>query len=90
MNKVTESEYKGFPILEIPLGVNGNGRFSFGVSKALAILDHIVAIEDFAKKYKAEIEAKDIYKFGGEKDFLAYCKKHKLDDVKLKSQIKGV
>ena len=87
---VVESEYKGFPILEIPLGVSGKHGFSFGVAKALAILDNIVAIEDFVKRHQKEIEAKDIYKFGGEKEFVKYCEDNGLDEMKLKSQIKGV
>ena len=87
---VVESEYKGFPILEIPLGVSGKHSFSFGVAKALAILDNIVAIQDFAKKHQTEIEAKDIYKFAGESEFMKYCQKNGLDELKLRNQIKGV
>ena len=88
MSQVIESEYKGYPIIEIPIG--NKGRLRFGVTKALAILDNIVGIEDFANKYRKQIEAKDIYKFGGENEFVKYCKDNNLDEIALKNQIKGV
>jgi hypothetical protein len=88
MSEVTESEYKGYPIIEIPIG--NKGCLRFGVTKALAILDNIVAIGDFANKYRKQIEAKDIYRFGGESEFVKYCKDNNLDEIALKNQIKGV
>ena len=43
---VTFTEYKGHPVIQIPL--NGNGKtFGFGLNKAKAIVAHFAAIERF-------------------------------------------
>jgi len=45
-NGVTYGEYKGHATITLPMGERG---FSFGVSKAQAILDHIEAIRQFVE-----------------------------------------
>lgn len=46
----TEGDYKGSPTLTLPLG---NERdFTFGVTKALAIITHLDAVKAFAAKHR--------------------------------------
>jgi len=52
---VREEEYKGKPVLVLPLPPGRDGReydFSFGVQKARAILEYIEEIRDFVKGYE--------------------------------------
>jgi len=44
-------EYKGSPIITIFTGNNPNFKFSFGVSKAKAILAYLDEIKDFVEKH---------------------------------------
>ena len=45
-----ESRFKGYPMLSLPVGEDGK-PFSFGVTKAKAILMFKTAIEDFVAKH---------------------------------------
>lgn len=49
---IEEVEYKGNPILKIPLSSDGKYYFSFGVKKAYAILKNVKAIKAFYLKHK--------------------------------------
>ncbi len=44
-----EEEFKGNPILNLPLDNGSN--FRFGIGKARAIVEHIEAVKAFVKKY---------------------------------------
>ena len=59
----TISEYKGNPIISIPLGNNERYSFSFGLTKAKAIMEYLDDIKKFIdqlekKEEEAEAEAK--------------------------------
>ena len=47
-----ESEYKGHPILT--LNPNSKYPFSFGLSKAKLIIEHLDLIKDFIQKHDAK------------------------------------
>lgn len=54
-SKVREEEFKGFPVLVLPLPPGRDGKeydFSFGVQKARAILEYIEDIRDFVKGHE--------------------------------------
>ena len=50
------SEYKGKPVLSIPIG--GGFAFSFGSKKAEAILEHLDAIKSFVESNGKSVEEK--------------------------------
>ena len=57
----TISEYKGNPIISIPLGNNERYSFSFGLTKAKAIMEYLDDIKKFIdqlEKKEEEAEAK--------------------------------
>ncbi len=43
--EATRGEYKGHPVITLPIG--GGRGFTFGLTKARAILDHLEEIEKF-------------------------------------------
>lgn len=51
VTEVTESEYKGSPVLILP---SGRFPFSFGVSKAKLVLKYIEEIKQFVAKHAKE------------------------------------
>lgn len=54
----TVGEYKGNPIISIPLGGNDRYPFSFGLTKAKAVLEYLEDIKKFvAEQEKKEEEA---------------------------------
>jgi len=50
MKEPETTEYKGHPVLSLPMGQNGDKAFSFGLKKAEAILQWIAAIQTFVEK----------------------------------------
>ena len=52
--EVTISEYKGFPVISLPLDEKGKYPFSFGVAKAKAIVKYIEDIKKFVKDNSAD------------------------------------
>lgn len=52
IHEPTETEYKGHPMLQIPIG--DGYSFNFGLRKAKAVLDHIAAIEGFVINHEQE------------------------------------
>ncbi|MFA8341784.1 MAG: hypothetical protein ACEPO8_02315 [Rhodothermaceae bacterium] len=53
----TISEYKGNPIISIPLGNNERYSFSFGLTKAKAIMEYLDDIKGFIEKMEAKESA---------------------------------
>ncbi len=51
-------EYKGSPIITIFTGNNANFKFSFGVSKAKAILAYLDEIKEFIEKNPTQPKTK--------------------------------
>jgi len=54
-SKARIEEYKGFPVLVLPLPPDRSGKqydFSFGIQKARAILEYIEEIKDFVKGHE--------------------------------------
>lgn len=49
------SEYKGKPIISLPLGESGKFWFSFGVGKARAIIEHLDEIRAFVDSVGKEV-----------------------------------
>ena len=48
------SSYKGNPIISLHLDNEGKFKFSFGLTKAVAILDNLEAIKKFVMDNKKE------------------------------------
>jgi hypothetical protein len=48
----TKSEFKGYPILSLPIGPDGD-PFSFGIAKAKAILMFLPAIRRFVDDHNS-------------------------------------
>lgn len=53
----TISEYKGNPIISLPLGNNERYSFSFGLTKAKAIMEYLDDIKGFIEKMEAKESA---------------------------------
>ena len=51
-------EYKGSPIITIFTGNNPNFKFSFGVSKAKAIITYLEEIKEFIEKNPPQPKSK--------------------------------
>jgi hypothetical protein len=49
--EVTIGEYKGSPVISLPLTADGKYPFTFGLSKAKIILKYIDDINKFVEKY---------------------------------------
>jgi len=54
MSIVSESEYKGNPMIVIKTSEEDKYPFQFGLKKAKLILENIDAIKEFVKKYDKE------------------------------------
>jgi hypothetical protein len=56
--QVKQSEYKGKPTLSLPVGENSKTGevfyFTFGLTKAKAIIEHMDSIEDFIIQHEKE------------------------------------
>jgi len=48
------SEYKGNPVISIPLGNNERYSFSFGLTKAKAIIEYLDDIKGFIEKIESK------------------------------------
>ena len=53
-DEVTTGEYKGNPIITLPLGPRGG--FTFGLTKARAILKYLDDIKNFIEKHEKKPE----------------------------------
>ncbi len=51
---VSESEFKGNPLLVLSKGEEDNFPFQFGVKKAQLIIEHFEAIKAFVEKHSKE------------------------------------
>ncbi len=49
--EVSVSEYKGNPVISLPLSADGKYPFTFGVSKAKVILKYIDEIKKFVDEH---------------------------------------
>ena len=49
--EVTIGEYKGSPVISLPITPDGKFPFSFGLGKAKAILKYIDEIRNFVEKH---------------------------------------
>lgn len=52
----TIGEYKGNPIISIPLGNSERYPFSFGLTKAKAVLEYLDDIKKFVSQYETQEE----------------------------------
>jgi hypothetical protein len=48
--EVVKGEFKGSPVISIPLSADGKFLFTFGVSKAKAIIKYIDEIKQFVEE----------------------------------------
>lgn len=53
-NKPFIGEYKGSPVISLPLDNTNTFFFSFGVVKARIIINYMKEIKDFVKKYEKQ------------------------------------
>ncbi len=51
---VTESEFKGNPMIVLSQGDEDRYPFQFGLKKAKLVIEHIDAIKQFIEKYSKE------------------------------------
>jgi len=58
MSIVSESEYKGNPMLVIKNSEEDKFPFQFGLKKANLIVENFEAIKEFAEKYNKQVEEK--------------------------------
>jgi len=56
--KAVKGEYQGNPVLTIFINNNTNYRFSFGYSKAKAILTYLDEIKNFVAEHEKQKEEK--------------------------------
>ncbi len=54
--KATVSEYKGNPVISLPLGNNERYSFTFGLTKAKAVLEYLDDIKKFVEAEDAKTE----------------------------------
>ncbi len=54
--QAAKGEYQGNPVLTIYINNNANYRFSFGYSKAKAILTYLDEIKEFVSEHEKEHE----------------------------------
>lgn len=59
MSEAKESEFKGNPLLVLSKGPEDRYPFSFGLTKAKLILDHIEDIKKFVANHAGSAPAKD-------------------------------
>jgi hypothetical protein len=48
---VQTEQYKGKPMLKLPMGTDGRWFFSFGISKARKILEYLPEIQTFVNQH---------------------------------------
>lgn len=58
--QAVKGEYQGNPVLTIYINNNTNYRFSFGYSKAKAILTYLDEIKEFVAEHEKEKEEKEV------------------------------
>jgi len=59
MSIVSESEYKGNPMLVIRNSEEDKFPFQFGLKKANLIVENFEAIKEFAEKFNKQVKEKD-------------------------------
>lgn len=59
MAEVTIGEYKGAKVLNIPLDKSGKFQFTFGITKARAIMEYIDDIQKFVEENEGKNEGKE-------------------------------